>query len=205
MIKKADRRTYVKYVAAGVVVVALVGIGAYYLTAPLPSRTSTPTLTSATELSVVTPTAGPGIFALRSDDFEDNGEIPPRFTCDGENISPQLSWENPPEGTKSFAISATDLDAPGGIFVHWLVYDVPSHVRELERGVLPEGAEQVENDFGKKGYSGPCPPPGTHRYVFTLYALDVEHLEDVNRGNFFQVVEKHSIGKAESTGLYART
>jgi Raf kinase inhibitor-like YbhB/YbcL family protein len=141
---------------------------------------------------------------LKSKDFEDNGSIPSEFTCDGRNISPQLSWEDVPEETKSFALAVTDPDAPGGTWIHWLVYGIFKELREIERGGLPEGAQEVENDFGKRRYGGPCPPSGTHRYFFTLYALDTEHLEGVNKRNFLGEVEKHSIQKAAIKGLYRR-
>ena len=141
---------------------------------------------------------------LRSRNFEDGGRIPSEFTCDGRDVSPQLSWEDIPDGTKSFALSVADPDASGGTFIHWLVYDIPEDVNEVEQGSLPEGAKQVRNDFGKKEYGGPCPPSGTHRYVFTLYALDIEHLEGVNGYNFFEKVEEHTLSKAELMGLYKR-
>jgi len=113
---------------------------------------------------------------LKSEDFEDNNEIPSEFTCDGRDVSPQLSWEDVPAETKSFTLSVADPDAPMGTFIHWLVFDIPKEVNNIARGTVP--GKQVENDFGKKDYGGPCPPSGTHRYIFTLYALDVEHLED---------------------------
>jgi len=141
---------------------------------------------------------------LKSEDFEDSGMIPSEFTCDGRDIPPQLSWTEVPEGTKSFALSVTDPDAPGGTWIHWLVYDIPKDVREIERGTLPEGAKEVVNDFGKKSYGGPCPPSGTHRYFFTVYALDTEHLEGLTKRNFFDVVEKHKIEKAAIKGRYKR-
>ena len=141
---------------------------------------------------------------LLSEDFRENEEIPSRFTCDGENICPQLHWEGVPEGTRSFALSMTDPDAPGGTFIHWLVHDMLKDVRRIERGGLPVGARQVKNDFGKERYSGPCPPSGTHRYYLTLYALDVEHLRDINRGDFFKLVDEHSLAKAELMGTYWR-
>ena len=141
---------------------------------------------------------------LKSKDFVDNSSIPSEFTCDGRNISPQLSWENVPEETKSFALTVTDPDAPGGTWIHWLVYDISKELREIERGGLPEGAKEVENDFGKRPYGGPCPPSGTHRYFFTLYALDTERLEGINKRNFLDEVEKHSIQKAAIKGLYKR-
>ncbi len=141
---------------------------------------------------------------LKSEAFEDGGTIPSEYTCDGKDVSPQLSWDDPPEGTKSFALSATDPDAPSGEFVHWLVYDIPKNVRNLEKDRLPLEAKQVENDFGKKKYGGPCPPWGTHRYIFTLYALKADHLKDVIRNNFFNEVKKHSLGKVQLKGLYKR-
>jgi len=141
---------------------------------------------------------------LKSEDFVDNSRIPSEFTCDGRNVSPQLSWEDVPEETKSFALSVTDPDAPGGTWIHWLVYDISNELRKIERASLPEGAKEVVNDFGKRPYGGPCPPSGTHRYFFTIYALDTEQLEGLNKRNFFDKVEKHTIEKAAIKGLYKR-
>ena len=141
---------------------------------------------------------------MKSEDFVDNSSIPSEFTCDGRNVSPQLSWEDVPEETKSFALSVTDPDAPGGTWIHWLVYDISKELKKIERGGLPEGAGEVVNDFGKRPYGGPCPPSGTHRYFFTLYAIDTEHLEGLNKRNFFDKVEKHTIEKAAIKGLYKR-
>jgi len=140
---------------------------------------------------------------LMSKDFADKGSIPSEFTCDGKNVSPHLAWENVPDKTKSFALSATDPDAIGG-WNHWLLYNIPKTVKEIEKNRKPAEALEVENDFGKKTYGGPCPPSGTHRYVFTVYALDVEHLEGVNKRNFFDRVEEHTIEKAVIRGLYKR-
>jgi Raf kinase inhibitor-like YbhB/YbcL family protein len=141
---------------------------------------------------------------LKSEDFVDNSSIPSEFTCDGRNVSPQLSWEDVPEETKSFALSVTDPDAPGGTWIHWLVYDISKELRKIERGGLPEGAKEVENDFGKRPYGGPSPPSGTHRYFFTIYALDTEHLKGLNKRSFLDIVEKHTIEKAVIKGLYKR-
>jgi hypothetical protein len=128
---------------------------------------------------------------LKSEDFEENDFIPSRFTCDGENVSPQLYWEDVPEGARSFALSMTDPDAPGGTFIHWLVYNIPRGIRRIQRGGLPAGARQVTNDFGSERYGGPCPPSGTHRYYFKLYALDTDSLEEkITRANFFEVVAR---------------
>ena len=141
---------------------------------------------------------------LKSEDFEDNNSIPSEFTCDGRDISPQLSWKDVPPETRSFALSVTDPDAPGGTWIHWLVYDIPRAVRSIEWSSLPKGAKEVENDFGKEEYGGPCPPYGTHRYFFTIYALDTEHLEDVDKHNFFGKVEDQTLDKAVLKGLYKR-
>jgi len=111
--------------------------------------------------------------------FQEGGMIPEKYTCDGADISPPLAWSAAPAGTKSIALICDDPDAPMGTWVHWVVCDIPSsvnglpeHVPPLER--LENGARQGANDFGKVGYGGPCPPGGTHRYFFKLYALDVK-------------------------------
>ena len=141
---------------------------------------------------------------LRSRNFKDNNNIPSEFTCDGRDVSPQLSWEDVPDETKSFALSVTDPDAPVGTWIHWLLYDIAKEVRSIDEGSPPGGAKQVENDWGRREYGGPCPPSGTHRYIFTLYALNADHLEDVGKRNFFDKVEKHTLEKAVLKGLYKR-
>jgi len=141
---------------------------------------------------------------LQSRDFDDGGAIPSRFTCDGEGISPQLSWTDVPAGVRSFALSVEDPDASMGTFIHWLVYDIPKDITGIEQGGFPRGARQVRNDFGKEGYGGPSPPSGTHRYIFTIHALDIEHLVGVDRKNFFKIVGQHTLAKAKLTGLYRR-
>jgi len=140
---------------------------------------------------------------VASKDFVDNGSIPSEFTCDGRNVSPHLAWENVPEGTKSFALSVTDPDAIGG-WNHWLLYNIPKDIKEIEKNRKPAEAVEVENDFGKKPYGGPCPPSGTHKYVFTVYALDIAQLKGVNKRNFFDRIEERTIEKAAITGLYKR-
>lgn len=141
---------------------------------------------------------------LMSKDFADKSSIPAEFTCDGRDVSPNLSWEDVPSETKSFALLVADPDSVGGMWIHWLVHDIAKDVRLIEKNSLPKGAKEVSNDFGQKQYGGPCPPSGTHRYFFTLYALDVDYLEDVNKRNFRNKVEGHAIAKAEIMGLYKR-
>ena len=117
---------------------------------------------------------------LTSDAFDDGGTIPRRHTCDGEDVSPALSWEGAPDGTASFALVVHDPDAPRGDWVHWVIYDIPGHLTGLPEKAGPAErldhlgeAVQGTNDFGRIGWGGPCPPPGKpHRYVFTLTALD---------------------------------
>lgn len=114
---------------------------------------------------------------LQSSVFINEGVIPSLYTCDGNNVSPPLSWDDPPEGTSSFALIVEDPDAPKGTFTHWVIYDMPANCRSLLEGItsestLPDGGKQGKNDFGEVGFGGPCPPDGTHRYFFKLHALD---------------------------------
>jgi hypothetical protein len=98
----------------------------------------------------------------------------------------------------------TDPDAPIGTFIHWLVYSIAKDTTRIDRNRLPAAARQVTNGFGREQYGGPCPPSGTHRYYFRLYALDTDSLETITKTNFFQVVEKHAIATAELMGRYKR-
>src|SRR6266508_29431 len=138
---------------------------------------------------------------LHSDAFMNGDLIPQEYTCDGDDQSPPLSWDELPNGTQSLAIVMHDPDAPDGDFTHWVLFNLPGQDRALEAGVpaeaqLPNGARQGQNDFGRIGYGGPCPPPGRpHRYVLELTALDApldlpasttrQHVEDAMRGHVF--------------------
>jgi Raf kinase inhibitor-like YbhB/YbcL family protein len=142
---------------------------------------------------------------LSSQDFKNNQPIPAMHTCDGSDVSPQLSWSGAPAGTKSFALTCIDPDAPSGDFIHWLVYDIAAGITNFSQGgSLPSSAKEAINDFGRKSYSGPCPPSGTHRYIFTVYALKNEKLEGVTKNNFLQKVSENQLAKALLTGLYKR-
>ena len=137
---------------------------------------------------------------LKSKDFKNNGRIPSKYTADGQNISPQLEWSNAPQATKSFALTCIDPDAPSGAFIHWIVYDIPANVSEIpQAGKI---GKELPNSFGKLGYKGPSPPSGVHRYVFTLYALNVEH---VDANSFFKEIEKRKLDSAQLIGLYEHT
>ena len=145
--------------------------------------------------------------------FKPGTGIPVRFTCDGSDTSPALSWSAPPEGTKSFALVLEDPDAPNRPWVHWVFYDLPPTERGLPEGVppdghLPSGAQQGRNDFGRIGYGGPCPPPGSgHRYYFKLYALDtrLELPAGTTRAHLDRAIRGHILAQAELMGRYRRT
>jgi len=144
---------------------------------------------------------------LSSQNFKQGGRIPSKFTADGQNISPQLEWSNAPQTTKSFALTCIDPDAPGAApgalvknFIHWIVYDIPANVSSIEQG--QKIGKELQNSFGKPGYKGPSPPSGVHRYVFTLYALNIEHID---AKNFFNEIEKHKLDSVQLVGLYERT
>jgi Raf kinase inhibitor-like YbhB/YbcL family protein len=114
---------------------------------------------------------------LFSPAFEEGGMIPPKYTCDSEDVSPPLEWADVPPAAKALALIVDDPDAPRGTFVHWLIFDIPTSENGLTEGVGVPGPEagggrQGRNGFGKLGYGGPCPPSGTHRYFFRLYALE---------------------------------
>lgn len=141
---------------------------------------------------------------LTSTSFQPNQPIPAKYTCDGEDISPQFSWNGVPEETKSFALICTDPDAPSGMFTHWIVYNIPSLINEIQEGTIPDGALQAENDFRRLQYGGPCPPSGTHRYFFTLYALDVAEISGNGTEDIVRAIHKRAIEKVELVGLYQR-
>ena len=142
---------------------------------------------------------------LTSTDFEHEGMIPSEITCDGRDISPELSINDVPEGAKSLALIMDDPDAPGGTFVHWVVWNIPPETGSIERGTEPEGV-QGRTGFGGRGYGGPCPPSGTHRYFFKLYALDdeLDLREGASKRELEEEMEAHIIAKAELMGKYSR-
>ena len=144
--------------------------------------------------------------------FSHGSEIPIKFTCDGSDVSPEVSWEGLPEGTKSLAIIMDDPDAPSGLFTHWMTYNMPPGESSLGENFPREkmtdsGISQGKNDFGKIGYGGPCPPRGKpHRYFFRLYALNSEEpiLSGLGRKQFDGALKGKIIGEAEYMGTYKR-
>ncbi len=149
---------------------------------------------------------------LESKSFPAGGDIPSRFTCDGDNLSPALSWSAPPKRTQSWALIADDPDAPVGTFVHWVLYDLPASARELGEGVPAtadpaKAGRQGTNDFRRLGYGGPCPPPGKpHRYFFRLYALDrkLDLPPGARRQEVDQAMKGHILEQGELMGRYQR-
>lgn len=145
--------------------------------------------------------------SLTSDAFKEGQPIPAQYTCDGAGERPVLHWGEPPEGTRSFALVIDDPDAPSGTFRHWGVFNIPSSARSLGEG--QKVGSEVENDFGKPGYGGPCPPKGhgPHHYHFRLFALDVDRL-DVSPGakvaDVEQAAKKHALAQGELIGTYER-
>lgn len=150
----------------------------------------------------------PEPFSLASAAFHDGGAIPRRFTCDGENVSPDLTWKGAPDGTRALVLEVIDPDARD--FVHWLVYDLtgtPAGGLPVGVSASPDAPPQGTNSFGKRGYGGPCPPSGTHHYRFTLFALDrVLELGGAPRIDAVKAaMAGHVIGEATLTGTYHRS
>ncbi|MEA2109127.1 MAG: YbhB/YbcL family Raf kinase inhibitor-like protein [Pseudomonadota bacterium] len=154
---------------------------------------------------------GGEVMELKSTAFVQSGKIPARYTCDGQDISPPLEWGAAPKGTESLAIICDDPDAPVGIWVHWVYYDIPvgetrlpEHVRVAEQPAT--GGRQGINDFRKVGYGGPCPPGGTHRYYFKIFALDVRLNLPVGttKPQLLKAMSGHILDQAELMGVYRR-
>jgi len=144
--------------------------------------------------------------------FEEGGRIPIKYSCEGEDVSPSLQWDEPPTGTQSFALIMDDPDTPVGVFKHWVIFNIPSDSQQLAEAIrpqaqLPSGALQGKNDFGRIGYGGPCPPPGpAHRYHFTLYALDraLDATPGASKKQVLDAMEGHILAHGQLTGTYQR-
>jgi hypothetical protein len=155
------------------------------------------------------------VLGLTSPAFKHDAGIPGRYTCDGSNVSPPLAWSGAPAGTKSLALIVTDPDAPDPkapltTWVHWVLYDIPPGVMGLREAVpskgLPKGTRMGATDWGTTGYGGPCPPIGRHRYVHTLYALDIAlgDLEAPTRAKLLTAMEGHVLQMAQLIGTYEK-
>jgi len=147
-----------------------------------------------------------GDLIISSPVFENNAYVPDTYTCKGRNISPPLLIGNAPSGAKSLALIVDDPDAPSGVFVHWVMWNITPGTKEISENSAPHGAQQGINDFKKRGYIGPCPPFGTHRYFFKIYALDT--LLSIQSGSTKKDLEKamkgHILDHATLTGIFKR-
>lgn len=143
---------------------------------------------------------------ISSGAFENNGQVPALYTCDGKDINPPLRFEGAPAGTESLALIVDDPDAPGGTWVHWVLWKIPPATDEIKEGSVPKGALQGRNDFGRKDYGGPCPPSGTHRYYFRLYALDMTPVlgDNATKADLEASMKGHILAHSELIGLYKR-
>lgn len=153
--------------------------------------------------------------SLTSSAFQHQGEIPSRFTCEGDDVSPALSWSGVPREARSLALLVDDPDAPDPkaprmTWVHWVLYNLPVAATGLPEGVssrdLPEGTREGTNDWKRTGYGGPCPPVGRHRYFFKLYALDTElpDLKSPTKARLEEAMEGHVLSRAELVGTYEK-
>lgn len=150
-------------------------------------------------------------FKISSPDFKEGDTIPKKFTCEGEDVSPELNWEGAPAGTKSYSLIVEDPDAPVGTFTHWVLYDIPGNLNTLKRGATSGGGDfkTGATDFGRSSYGGPCPPRGhgTHRYFFILRALDIESLGLTSGARKTEVEKKlkgHVLAEARLMGVFKR-
>lgn len=150
-------------------------------------------------------------FILSSTVFAEGNPIPQKYSCDGEDISPPMQWTDPPEGTMSFALIADDPDAPVGTWVHWVLYNLPANINSLPEAFpsdadLADGSKNGENSWRRLGYGGPCPPSGTHRYFFKLYALDLilDMTAGATKEQLLQAMEGHILAETELMGTYTR-
>jgi Raf kinase inhibitor-like YbhB/YbcL family protein len=148
---------------------------------------------------------------VKSSVFSEGALIGARYSCDGENVSPPLSWSGAPEQTQSFVLICDDPDAPAGTWVHWVIYDIPGSLSELPEKVPGDknpkiGGAQGANDFRKIGYGGPCPPGGTHRYYFKLYSLDKElgMAPGASKHQVLAAMKGHVLAEAQLMGRYRR-
>lgn len=150
-------------------------------------------------------------FQLTSSAFTNEGTIPIKYTCDGQDVSPPLQWIDPPAETHSFALICDDPDAPGGTWVHWVLFNLPAGARALPEAVrsdatLADGSRTGTNSWQRPGYGGPCPPRGTHRYFFRLYALNValDLAGGAGQDQLLQAMQGHVLGQTELMGKYSR-
>jgi Raf kinase inhibitor-like YbhB/YbcL family protein len=145
-------------------------------------------------------------FKISSFAFKNGGEIPKKYTCDGENVNPPIQFKNVPPKAKSLALVFDDRDAPRGSYVHWILWNIDPNIKETKENSIPEGAIEGMNDFKSHHYGGPCPPRRAHKYVFKIYALDFPlHLNpDSTKADLEKTMEGHVLAQAQWMGVYKR-
>ncbi len=144
---------------------------------------------------------------LTSPVFDHEAAIPVKYTCDGQDVSPPLVWAEPPAETQSFTLIMDDPDAPVGTWDHWILFNLPPDTRQLpEAAAPPPNSTGGNNSWQRAGYGGPCPPGGTHRYFFKLYALDtrLELAEGATKDAVLKAMDGHILGQSELMGTYTR-
>ena len=197
------RRLIFFILLGGLALIAIIFVALFFLFGPIRSEV----FSSTVELPP--PEAG---FVLISPDFNDGGPIPRTFTCNGENIPPTLAWGEPPTGTKSFILTVIDPDAPGGAWIHWIVYNLPAQIRSIDANTRP--GTQIndmtilfgKNSWGKQAYGGPCPPTGTHHYVFQITAMNI-NLGPENKATISELdaqMQGSILGTAKLIGTYTK-
>jgi Raf kinase inhibitor-like YbhB/YbcL family protein len=172
----------------------------------------TPPQTNTAEATPEEPGGGEEMpIKISSTAFGEGAMIPPQYTCDGKDVSPPFSWSGVPDNAKTLALIGDDPDAPRGTWVHWVLYNLPADVKELPENLpttetLPSGALQGKNDFGRIGYGGPCPPSGTHRYYFKLYALDadLDLAAGATKDQLLKAMVGKVVGEGQLMGRYRR-
>lgn len=143
---------------------------------------------------------------LTSSAFNYQANIPAKFTCDGKNYNPPLTIQNAPQETHSFALIVDDPDAPSGTFTHWMLWNIPASTTTINQNETPPGAVVGTNSFGDTSYGGPCPPSGTHRYIFTLFALNntLELTAGSEKEDLLNALDNHIIEETQLIGTYSR-
>lgn len=151
-------------------------------------------------------------FELTSSAFDHEAPIPARYTCQDADVSPELTWDGAPDGTQSFALIMDDPDAPGRTWVHWVIVNLPGDLDSLPEGIeadddLPGAAAHGRNSWGRNDYGGPCPPSGTHRYFFKLYALDsaLDLEPGVTQDDLLAAMDGHILAEAQLMGTYQKS
>lgn len=188
------KRLVIFAIIAAVVIVGVIAISLGGKPKETPSQVSTTQTKTISNMKI------------SSSAFGNNEKIPKKFTCDGQDLNPPLKFEEVPQNAKSLVLIMDDPDAPGRIFVHWTIWNIPPETREIAENTVPAGAVLGMTDFGKAGYGGPCPPSGTHRYFFKLYALDttLQLPSSATKAEVEALMSGHILSQTELIGLYSR-